>query len=373
MNDVDFEELRSELKQLALPDGHTRYMRWLAIPLAIGRTGTGDYEVFIRGSALNARSALVRRHIQHGDWQPKEGGESFPANRIVLPSAPHFASIAALIAIELLRAGVDAHAGPNQAFLDVEPIIEMAIRRGALPENVIIGLIGELTVLRQLILSRRDRPATLLRALDFWQGWQDGGRDFRIGDHSIKVKTTQAGSPIHEFSGLHQLEAGALPTGNREHLYLLSVGLASSTTIGETLPVLVDSINGLLSGATDHEGLEDEFVRRVSLYGNQSGGGYVHSKMADWSAYSTRYSHTYPPRLYRVDDPAMKLLDRQRLMETFVQPQGLSFTLHIPEQVSPFNPAPNWEFELNMMDGLAAAESKSQASPRRVSRSTSPQ
>jgi hypothetical protein len=47
----------------------------------------------------------------------------------------------------------------------------------------------------------------------------------------------------------------------------------------------------------------------------------------------------------------MKLLDRKRLAETFVQPQGLSFTMHIPDQVSAFNPAPNWETELDAMDG----------------------
>ena len=30
----------------------------------------------------------------------------------------------------------------------------------------------------------------------------------------------------------------------------------------------------------------------------------------------------------------------EKLAEKFVQPHGLSFTMHIPERVSPFNPAP---------------------------------
>lgn len=352
MTDPSFEELRADLEELCVPQGQVRHMRWLATPLAVGRTTSGDYEIFIRGSELRALSALVRRHIQHGDWQPKEGGTSFPANRIVLPSAPHFASVAALIAIELLRAGLAGARGAQAAFSDVEPIIEMAMRRGALSESVVIGLVGELTVLRQLILGQADNPSSLLRVLDYWQGWQ-GGRDFRIGDHSIEVKTTQAATSIHEFSGLHQLEPELLPSGAPEQLHLMSIGLAASTSTGEALPTLVSSIIALLSAFSVGDELAKEFVRRVGLYGSQSGIGYVHAAMHDWSVYQTRYTHTFIPRLYRVDDPAMRPLTRQILAETFVQPQDLSFTMHIPEQVSAFNPAPDWSTELEAMSNQA--------------------
>ena len=242
MSGLHFEALRADLEDLSVPEGQARHMRWLATPLAVGRTASGDYEVFIRGPELHAASSLVRRHVQHGEWRPEEGGEAFSASRIVLPAAPHFAAVAALIAIELLRSGIAAPPGPQSAFTDVEPIIEMAIRRGALSESVIIGLIGELTVLRQLILARGDQPALMMRALDFWQGWQEGGRDFRINDHAIEVKTTQASASIHEFSGLHQLEAKLLPSGSMEHLHLMSIGLAASSTMGETLPSVVSSV-----------------------------------------------------------------------------------------------------------------------------------
>uniref|UniRef100_UPI0031015958 PD-(D/E)XK motif protein n=1 Tax=Neorhizobium sp. EC2-8 TaxID=3129230 RepID=UPI0031015958 len=348
MTDSSFEQLRADLGELGVPQGHVRHTLWLAAPLAVGRTTSGDYEIFIRGSELRAASPLVRRHIQHGDWRPELGGTSFPANRIVLPSAPHFASVAALIAIELLRAGVAGARGTQAAFSDVEPIIEMAMRRGALPESSIVGLVGELTVLRQLFLSHAVRPSSLMRVLDFWQGWQ-GGRDFRIGNHSIEVKTTQAATSIHEFGGLHQLEPELLPSGTVEQLHLMSIGLATSASTGESLPTLVSSVIGLLSAASEDDELPNEFVRRVALYGSQSGEGYVHAAMRDWSVYQTRYTHTFIPRLYRVDDPAMRLLTRQILADTFVQPQGLSFTMHIPEQVSTFNPAPDWSMLLEEM------------------------
>lgn len=352
MSELLYEGLREDLETLTVPDGQARNLRWLAPPLAIGRTATGDCEVFIRGPELRTGSPLVRRHVQHGDWRPEEGGEPFSASRIVLPAAPHFASIAALIAIELLRADVAGPLGVQPAFTDVEPIIEMAIRRGALSEAVIIGLIGELSVLRQLILAQGGQPALVMRCLDFWQGWQEGGRDFRIGDHAIEVKTTQASASIHEFSGLHQLEPTQLPSGVIEQLHLMSIGLAASSTMGEALPSVVSGIVTLLSTAAAGPEVADEFLRRVSLYGTLSGSGYTHATMQDWSVYGTRYAHTFLPRLYRLDDPAMLLLGRDLLAQTFVQAQGLSFTMHIPEQVSAYNPAPSWEAELQAMTGM---------------------
>jgi hypothetical protein len=348
MSDLHFEALRADLEALDVPQGQARRMRWLAVPLAVGRTPSGDFEIFIRGAEIHASSPLVRRHLQYGEWRAEGGGDPFSASRIVLPAAPHFASVAALIAIELLRAGITGAHGPQPAFYDVEPIIEMAIRRGALAENVVIGLIGELTVLRQLLLTRSDRPAEMMRVLEYWQGWQEGGRDFRIRDCTIEVKTTQASVSSHEFSGLHQLEPALLPSGGREQLHLLSVGLVASTTVGESLPGIIDSLIRLLGTASSPE-VVDEMLRRVSLYGSQSGCGYSHGAMQDWGVYGIRYAHSFPPRLYRVDDPGMRLLDRDLLSRTFVQPEGLAFTMHLPEQVSPFNPAPSWEAEVEAM------------------------
>lgn len=346
MTEHYYETLRRELGNLRVPRGQTRSMRWLAEPLAVGRTASGDYEVFIRGPQLQATSVLVQRHLQHGDWRPEEGGDSFPASRILLPEAPHFASIAALISVELLRAGVASPRGQQQAFIDVEPIIEMAIRRGALAEDTLVGLIGELFILRRLLLAQESTSVTSMRTLECWQGWREGGRDFRIGTHSIEVKTTRSLTSIHKFSGLHQLEAIQLPAGDLEKLHLMSIGLAASTSVGETLPGIVESIRMLLTDAAGE--VTTEFLKRVSLYG-AGGNGYDHDSMQDWGAYRVKYTHSFEPRLYRIDDPGMRLLKREVLAETFVQPEDLSFTMHVPEVVSPYNPAPDWEAELVSM------------------------
>ncbi|MER9926722.1 PD-(D/E)XK motif protein [Mesorhizobium sp. M0048] len=345
MTDHSYEVLRWELEGLSASSGNVRNLRWLAPELAVGRNAAGDFEIFLRGEKLVTSSAVVRRHVQHDNWRPREGGEPFAASRIVLPSAPHFASVAALIAVELLRAGIAGSGNPQRAFGDVEPIIEMAIRRGALPENVVIGLIGELILLRQCLLVTAAEPARHAEVVAGWQGWQQGSRDLRIGHHSIEVKTTQAAASIHEFSGLYQLEAQRQPSGEIEELHLLSVGLAASTSLGESLPAIVDSVLTVL-GHGRHKGsaaVEDAFLRNVEAYGAGNGIGYAHRTMNDWSVYSTRYTHTFLPRLYRVSDPAMLLLSREDIARTFVQPASVSFTLHVPDRVSAFNPAPNWQ------------------------------
>ncbi len=334
---------------MEVPEGRARNMRWLADLLAVGRTTSGHFEIFICGNELRASSGLVRRHMQYGDWQPLEGGANFSANRVVLPEAPHFASIAAVIAVELLRSGVSDTDEIQRAFSDVEPIIELAIRRGALPENVVVGLVGELILLRQLFIANSHRPTAFLRVLDFWQGWQqEGGRDFRLGGHSIEVKTTQSNSSIHKFTGLHQVEPTLLPDGRLELLSILSIGLAASTTIGESLPQIVNDILSILSRSPSCEEISSEFLRRVSLYG-QSGRGYEHSSMQEWSVYDVRYAHTFEPRLFQVNDPAFAVITREMLSTTFVQADDLSFTAHFPDQVSAFNPVPNWETEIQNM------------------------
>ncbi|MFT6943440.1 MAG: hypothetical protein ACJAUW_000009 [Yoonia sp.] len=349
MSEITFETLRAELDGLRVPAGEARNLRWLAKALAIARNASGDYEIFIRGPELHAASSLVRRHLQHGEWRPQEGGASFFASRVVLPSAPHFGSVSALISVELLRAGLVSEGDAQGAFSAVEPIIEIAIRRGALPENVVVGLIGELIVLRQCLISLGKKTHLQGDLLECWCGWQVGGRDFLFGESAIEVKTTQAASSSHEFSGLHQLEEVQLPNGAHEQLHLLSIGLQASTVAGESLSVLVDQLLGMLRERDKSPAgpLQTTLLSHIEHYGSSNGVGYRHATMKDWSVYQTRYTHSFSPRLYRVADPSMRLLRREEVSLTYVVPSSLSFTLHFPDSVSAFNPAPSWQAELS--------------------------
>lgn len=93
--------------------------------------------------------------------------------------------------------------------------------------------------------------------------------------------------------------------------------------------------------------IQSAFLEAVETYGAFGSIGYRHLTMRNWSTYAVRYTHTFAPRLYRVADPAMRILRREELDRTFVLSDSVSFTLHIPDQVSAFNPAASWE------DGVA--------------------
>src|SRR5688572_5264473 len=100
----DFESLRANINALATPSEGQRTLFWFANGLGgVAKTANGGFEIFIAGSAITARSRVVRRHLEHNSWIEAGAAEPFEANRVVLPSAPHFASLAALIAIELMR------------------------------------------------------------------------------------------------------------------------------------------------------------------------------------------------------------------------------------------------------------------------------
>jgi hypothetical protein len=345
--ELSFEHVRSELARLSVPAGQARSMMWLRPQLGIGKNADGNYEVFIRGPQVTASSPMVSRQMQYGHWQSRQGEEPFAATLLALPAAPHFVALAALIGIELVRCGISLTADPQPAFRDVEPIIELAIRRGALAEHVIVGLIGELITLRQSLLSIVGEPTRRASVLNSWQGWRDGLRDFTFGSNSIEVKTTRLATSMHEFSGLHQVERQRLPDGSDEKLYVLSIGLTPSQHAGETLPSIVDQL--LLMFASEgprDEALQVALLEHVASYGGRGGGGYRHLEMREWPAYSVRYSHSFAPRLYDMSDPEMLVLRRRDIERTFVDAASLRFSMHLPERISALNPSDSWSGDL---------------------------
>jgi hypothetical protein len=131
------------------------------------------------------------------------------------------------------------------------------------------------------------------------------------------------------------------------------VGLVASNAAGESLPTIVDQLLGMLSepATPGMSPLQSALLSRIERYGGEGGPGYNHSTMREWSAYAIRYTATFPPRLYRVADPAMRLLRREVLEDTFVSPASVSFSMAIPDSVSAFNPAASWQQEIVGMLG----------------------
>lgn len=338
---IAFEDLRERLVGLEVPAGDARRLVWLvAGRLGAAVTATGSHEIFLVGPELSAATPVVARHLQHDLWEPNDGAPPFAATRILLGTAPHFASMSALIATELARFDLSDDGGLQRAFGEIEPLIELAIRRGALSTEALLGLIAELQLLRVALLAV---PGTRRQgALNGWRGWTQG-RDFAFGLHAIEVKATLGTGSRHAFSGIHQLEAQQLAGGGSEVLHLMSFGLVETDSGGQALPDLVDDLISLLDGDDGERGPgRAGLLEMVRAYGGPGAVGYDHESMRDWAVYQGRYAISFA-RLYSTDDPAMRLLSSELIEQTFAIPTSVSFELLLPDQVSMFNPANNWQ------------------------------
>lgn len=342
-----YEKLRDQLEAVSLPQRtDDRRTLWVVDRLiGIAVTAAGSVELLLVGDRLQPASWVVRRHLQHFRWSIEGVNIQIDANRIALPAQPHFISLAALIAVELHRCGfADAQSLPD-AFSQVEPLIELALRRTALTEEHVVGLMGELICLEAMLDAT---PALDFRSsvLDMWRG-HSGGRDFVIGDVGIEVKTTELLVSSHKFSGLHQVEAGVVGNTQERSIYLLSVGLCSGGEEGQSLPELVERIlkrlgQGSAPGAEGRTPLQRRFLANVASYGQTNSLGYNHDTMAQDAIYGARLKPVFTPRLYDLSDQSIRLLTREHLQRSHVSADDIQFRLELEESITPSNPAANW-------------------------------
>ena len=348
-----FEQLRDSLGELSVPAGQARQLVWV-VPGRLGTamTATGAFEIFLLGAPLQAVSPVVASNLMHDRWEPSAGGEPFEASRVLLGSAAHFAAVAALIATELGRLDLTSDEAAQRSFREVEPIIELAIRRAVLASETILGLIGELHVLRVALLAVPvEARATMLLS---WRGWAPG-RDFQLGTHGIEIKTTLGTTSRHWFSGIHQLEPQELSDGGKETLHLLSIGLQVAETGGPSLPELVDDMLSLLSDGGEQSPQQAQLLSMIESYGGDGAPGYQHDVMRAWHMYQQRFAITFA-RLYDVAAPEMRLLNRALVEQTFAVPDSLTFELALPSLLSAYNPAENWQQEVAALVGAAVLQ-----------------
>lgn len=333
-----YQRVRDELAALGV-DGDEKAHRtiWI-VPRVLGvARSEKSIDVFLVGALLHAKSTLVRRHLDYAKWDVAGEGASVEANRLVYPGKDQYAPVAAMVAVELANAGVEAGESIQSAFSRVEALIELSLRRTALTEDHLLGLLGELACLEIMLSAVSPQTQLLVSVLEMWTGWRRATRDFRIGSTSIEVKTTLTASSSHRFSGLHQVERAP----DESRLLLLSVGFHSDAGDGVSLSNMVSRIAKLLrlSGA---EGLESRFLEAVSSYGAEYGIGYDHVEMAEHHLYTTKFAMTFTPRLYDLDDVSMRLLRRSDVEVTFVRADDLAFSLELPPSIVPGNPVANW-------------------------------
>ena len=330
------------LKQInAVPAGLTgndRTINWLTDAQVVGvaRNSRGHLELFLAGEQLKPRTTTLKSAIHYHSWH-RETQPPLSANRILLPALGHFDQVGAFIAAELLREKADVNL--ERAFAVTEPLIELAIKRLEISENAIIGLFGELLLLDAL--CRRADDMHVGPVVQAWDGWRRSARDLTWEGTGVEIKTTTRSTSSHAVHGVHQIEpAAATDDGPGEsRLLLVSIGLQQTdpNVPALSIPSLVENIVARLtvSGAS---GLVDEFLKRVAMYGSESGIGYEHATMAKEAPFTTTFSVTFV-RGYDMADPAVEVLRRDDVVaHQHVDVQSLSFRVDLPATISLNNP-----------------------------------
>lgn len=295
--------------------------------LAVSRDSVGRLEVFVVGDPLEASSALVAENLQHQFWTTQDG-DVLPANRLVLPDAPHFDGVAAFLCSELLVNGADKD--PADAFRRSEAVIALALRRGALSNQALVGLAGELFTLARLV---ERLPQRTTQVIEGWFGAIPSSRDLQLEAIGVEIKTTSGPDSTHHIQGLHQIERGlSVDDAPETHLFLLSIGvewLPTTTAGGQSIPNLVETILERLEDGM----LRDAFIDRVKQYGGDAAIGYDHRGNQDVARFRRRFQTRFE-RLYDLDDDRLHLLRGSDVdRATHVDINSLNYRVRLPTKV----------------------------------------
>ncbi|MFT4200035.1 PD-(D/E)XK motif protein [Gordonia sp. (in: high G+C Gram-positive bacteria)] len=317
-------------------EGDARDITWLTHGEVIGvaRDQAGRLEIFLSGDQLRPRTTTVRAALERQEWY-RADGPPLAASRLLLPAFGHFDQVCAFVSTELLRNGADDDL--ERAFIETEPIIELAIKRLLLSESAMLGLIGELLVLDAMCREVEDNLVN--QVVDSWDGWRRSARDFVWGDTGVEVKTTSRTTSTHEIEGVHQIEpAGPEGGGAEQRLLLVSVGLQQSepSTSSFSIPMLVQRIVDRMGEAGDVA----QFLANVATYGSESGFGYDHTMMAGDAPFTTTFSAAFV-RGYDMSDPQIEVLRRDDVVDHHhVELPSVTFRINLPATISALNPVP---------------------------------
>jgi hypothetical protein len=339
---TSFEQLLQLAETLPLPKSETeREVCWCENSNTVGfsRQVNGSIELFLCGDELRTASPLVRRHLRYDQWSRTTGG-LFRANRLVFPADEHYTAATAFLAEELLRR--DAVISLQNGFSLTEPLIEMMLRRTALSEEEVLGLIGELRFLEVLLSIAPDETKKAL-TLDSWRGHEQTSRDFVFSNAFVEVKATRGDRSLHQISSLMQVDPrrseGELPV---EQLHLLSLGFkpvltSENKAVSISLPQQVDVILKQLGGITTkgtRNALQNLFLSKVENYGSTLGHGYVHDEMQNWAAYKAGWQHGFL-RVYDMSDESVQVLRRSDVRRRgHVVFESVRFTIDLPDQIT---------------------------------------
>ncbi len=324
MDEPTYESILIEIGGIRPPaNPDARAVRWIpeGSPVGVGRRWDGSLEIFLLGSTLIAQIPAVAQAMSAGEWY-REDGTAFEANRIALPRFAHFDQVAAFITTELLRQGGETD--PARALATSEPIIALALDPLRQRHQQLMGLAGELMVIRALVLSTQ-APGAVLEA---WAGSGRSARDIQLGTLGLEVKATEGDISSHEISGTWQTEIGH-PVGSTPEtaLWLVSLGLRTGIMGDETW-----SIRGLLDEITDRAmtvGAPDSAVSGFRDQVGRYGGAQFSDHDLDF-----RFSLSFA-RAYDMTDAALQVLRTADVRaRPNVETDSVRFRVNLPERVT---------------------------------------
>jgi len=177
---------------------------------------------------------------------------------------------------------VQLHGEPVQQAIEegIQKIRSLLAMESLLSEEKVIGLWGELWVLRKQIESKGTS------AVRYWKGATKAVHDFQFEDIELEVKTTRNERRKHIISSLTQL----VPSPGFE-LYICSLQIEPSSDRGETLPDIVNHVAHSLSG---DQPMLAKFESKLEL-----------------ENYSSDDSIYYQSRYYLRSEPALVFVDSQ--------------------------------------------------------------
>ena len=209
--------------------------------------------------------------------------------------------------VALLRSGASFRHAVSEALVSFQELL--ASRRRLTAEKV-LGLIGELLVLRHVIGSAGEKTA-----IESWLGPSAEEHDFGFSDFDAEVKTTKSETRVHVIGSETQLEPSP---GAPLHLVSIQITRAGAAAQGFTLASLIAEIRESLTHSlrTFDAALE--------------GLGW---READKDLYKVKYQLRSVPRAYLIDEhfPAITSARLDAVIPNRINVSNVSYRVNVTD------------------------------------------
>lgn len=207
--------------------------------------------------------------------------------------------------VDQLRSGASFRHAVSEALVSFK---ELLAGRRRLTDEKILGLIGELLVLRHVIGAAGEKTA-----IESWLGPSAEEHDFGFSNFDAEVKTTKSENRVHMIGSETQLEPSP---GMPLHLVSIQITRAGTAAHGFTLPSLVAEIRASL----------DHSLRTFDAA--LEGLGWHET---DKDLYKLRYQLRSTPRAYVVDEqfPAITSARLDAVIPNRINVSSVSYRVNV--------------------------------------------